>query len=124
MRFKIIVFLFCLFISLRLDAGIEKKSISAPYNTELLSRVEDPQDSGFAVTYEYKTTADADAILKFYRNLFKDYKFQELKDVVPKESPNPVAIYVFEQPAEKITLFITKNSEDGSTLYYILTVSN
>lgn len=124
---KIYFILFSLVSSLGLclfqPAGFgqeEKITKLMPAQTEFVSQKEDKSQLVVIDIYKFKSFSTKEKILEFYRKLFANESFSELKGYSPeRKGGGPQMAYFFTKANELILLNILLEPEDGAFTYYV-----
>jgi len=117
----ILSFVICHLSSIGCFAQAQKVSRLMPPNTRLLSQKQDKSQQLIVVTtYKYGSVAKKEKVLGFYRQLFKNEGYQELKGYSPeKQKAGPHEVYFFTKANELAVLSLTNTRENGMGIYYI-----
>lgn len=92
-----------------------------PPHTRLLSQKQDKSQQLIVVTtYKYGSVAKKEKVLGFYRQLFKNEGYQELKGYSPeKQKAGPHEVYFFAKANELAVLSLTNTRENGMGIYFV-----
>jgi|GEM_PF-1597440 len=119
--YSLLLVLAILLVTANCFAQAQKISRLMPPNTRLLSQKQDTSQQLITVTtYKYGSVAKKEKVLGFYRQLFKNEGYQELKGYVPeKQKAGPHEVYFFAKANELAVLSLTNTRENGMGIYFV-----
>ncbi|MEI8349618.1 MAG: hypothetical protein WCI77_05650 [Candidatus Omnitrophota bacterium] len=126
MDYKRVIFLFAwFFVFIAAMTQTEKLTKLTPRNTELIDRRQQKPEQYVTVTnYKYATLARQDEVVQFYRKMFTNDGFSEVRGYSPDgQSQGPIpqsqSFFFFTKPNTMVMLNLLLQQERGRHIYYV-----
>jgi len=126
MDYKRIIFLFAwFFVFIAAMTQAEKLAKLTPRNTELVDRRQQKPEQYVTVTnYKYATLARQDEVVNFYRKMFTNDGFSEVRGYSPEgqaQGPTPQSqtFFFFTKPNTMVMLNLLLQQEGGRHIYFV-----